>query len=431
MSEADRGHATLAEERRTIGALCAFCFALMLSYGFARPSVESLFVATYSSKALPYAWLGVAVAATLATAIYGRFAGRMELTALFGRVIALIGLLLGLLLGAVHLDTPGAPYLLYLWKDVYIVVLVEMFWTVANSHFRLKEARWLYGIFLACGAAGGIIANHFVGDVAEAIGTEATPLLVFPLLLVCIAATRMMPRTRKAPGEAASTDLLAGLRVIASSRYLGLLLGVIATVQVAVTLIDYQFNVLVEAAYPDKDVRTGVVGDVYFYIEIVSFALQVGAGVVLRALGVAGTLLAVPLLLGAAVTLFLVGPAFLTMAVAKVASKAMDYSIFRAAKEMLYLPLTYDERTQGKAVVDILTYRVAKGGTSFLVLGLNALGAPVMAASGVALGLIAAWVGLTVAIVRRYALRMAEVARLEAAEASRLSLEKSRGGSHG
>jgi len=386
--------------------LCAFCFALLTSYGFARPSVESLFVDTYTSAGLPYAWLGVAVAATLATAVYGRFAARMELTRLFGAVIAVVLLLLAALLAAVHVEVPGAPYLLYLWKDVYIVVLVEMFWTVANSHFRLKEAKWLYGFFCACGAVGGMIANALVGDVAAAIGTDKTPLMVFPLLAVCFVATRLMPHTRKSGGEKAPTDLLAGLRVIKASRYLGLLLAVIATVQVVVTLIDYQFNVLVEAAYPDKDVRTGVVGNVYFYIEVVSFGLQVCTGVVIRVLGVTGTLLAVPLLLGAAVTAFLFVPQFLTMAVAKVASKAMDYSIFRAAKEMLYLPLTYSERTQGKAVVDILTYRVAKGATSFLVLGLNAIGAPAVAATGVALGLLAGWVALTIAIVRRYTRRM-------------------------
>lgn len=416
MSDAPVGRAP--DERRTIVVLCVFCFSLLMSYGFARPSVESLFVDTYTSKSLPYAWLGVAVAATLATIVYGRAAGRMELTRLFGAVIGIVCGLLVLLLGAAHLDVPGAPYLLYLWKDVYIVVLVELFWTVANSHFKLKEARWLYGIFLACGAVGGAIANHFVGDVAALVGTERTPLMVLPMLAICFVTTRLMPKTRKAKGEKPPTDLLAGLQVIRASRYLGLLLAVIATVQVAVTLIDYQFNVLVEAAYPDKDVRTGVVGTVYFYIEVVSFTLQIGTGVVVRLLGVTGTLLAVPLLLGAAVTVFLAAPMFLTMAVSKVASKAMDYSIFRAAKEMLYLPLTYSERTQGKAVVDILTYRVAKGATSFLVLGLEAAGASVMAASGVALGLIAGWVALTMAIVRRYTRRMAEAARLEAAGAA-------------
>lgn len=399
---------TARAEGRTIAVLCGYCFALLMSYGFARPSIESLYIDAYTSEGLPAAWIGVAIAATAVTAVYGRFAGRMELTALFGRVIAVVLVVLAALLAAVRLEVPGAVYLLYLWKDLYIVVLVEMFWTVANHHFELKRARWLYGFFCAMGALGGIVANGLVGRVATALGTESAPLLVFPLLGVCGLLTRWMPVTHKAPGERAPTDLLAGLRVIRRSGYLGLLLAVIAAVQVVVTLVDYQFNVVVEASYPDRDVRTGVVGQVYLYIEVVSFALQVGTGLVVRLLGVTGTLLAIPLVLGGTIAAFFAAPRFLTMAVAKVASKALDYSLFRAAKEMLYLPLDYAEQTQGKAVVDILTYRVAKGATSALLLGLAAVGAPAMAATGAALGLVGVWVALVGAIVRRYRQRMAE-----------------------
>lgn len=396
------------ENRRTIGALLAFAFFLLMSYGFARPSVESFFLDAHGSESLPYAWIGVAIAATVVVGIYSRFAGRMELTALFGRAIGIIAILLGVLLAAVHFEVPGSAYLLYLWKDIYIVVLVELFWTIANSHFQLKKARWLYGFFCAAGAVGGLIANKSVGWVAEAVGTAWTPVAVFPLLLACFVATRFMPHTWRDRGDAPKADALAGLRVIKESRYLFLLLAVIATVQVVVTLIDYQFNVTVEAAYPDKDVRTGIIGDVYFYIELVSFVLQVLTGAVLTVLGVSRTLLLIPVVLGGAVIAFLFSPRFLTMAIAKVASKALDYSLFRAAKEMLYLPLNYEERTQGKAVVDILTYRVAKGLTSGLLLAMNALGAPALAATGAALALIGAWIALIVAIIRRYTRRMEE-----------------------
>ena len=46
----------------------------------------------------------------------------------------------------------------------------------------------------------------------------------------------------------------------------------------------------------------------------------------------------------------------------------MDYSLFRATKELLYLPLTHRERVEGKAVVDVLGYRIAKVAASAIVL---------------------------------------------------------------
>ena len=73
------------------------------------------------------------------------------------------------------------------------------------------------------------------------------------------------------------------------------------------------------------------------------------------------------------------------MVVVKVASKSLDYSIFRAAKELLYLPLSQAEKTQGKALIDMLTYRVAKGGASVLLLILKKAGAALFVASALAL----------------------------------------------
>jgi ATP/ADP translocase len=81
-----------------------------------------------------------------------------------------------------------------------------------------------------------------------------------------------------------------------------------------------------------------------------------------------------------------------------VGSKVFDYSLFRAAKEILYLPLSYAEKTEGKAVVDVLTYRVSKAGASLLLLALAA-----SAVTPTALALLLAWLALTEAVTRKEA----------------------------
>ena len=47
--------------------------------------------------------------------------------------------------------------------------------------------------------------------------------------------------------------------------------------------------------------------------------------------------------------------------------KAFDYSIFRAAKEVLYIPLGFDARYRAKEVIDVFCYRTGKGGSSLLI----------------------------------------------------------------
>ena len=122
--------------------------------------------------------------------------------------------------------------------------------------------------------------------------------------------------------------------------------------------------------------RTAMIGKVYASIDLVSISLQLATGPILRLLGVPLVLLAIPGLLGAAVVGYALVPRYAAIAAAKVASKAFDYSLFRAAKEILYIPLSHPERTQGKAFVDMMSYRMAKGATSLMLLGLVALQRP-------------------------------------------------------
>ena len=78
--------------------------------------------------------------------------------------------------------------------------------------------------------------------------------------------------------------------------------------------------------------------------------------------------------MGSCLVSFTIAPGLLTVSVLKNASKSFDYSIFRAAKEILYIPLTYREKTAGKSIVDMLTYRTAKVGASLILMIFVALG---------------------------------------------------------
>ena len=93
--------------------------------------------------------------------------------------------------------------------------------------------------------------------------------------------------------------------------------------------------------------------------------------------------------------------------VLKVASKCFDYSIFRAAKEILYIPLTRDEKTQGKAIIDVLMYRVGKGASSLLIMGIVGLGASTFIPQ-ITLFFLLVWIGFTLIILQRFRLKKAE-----------------------
>lgn len=352
--------------------LCVMAFLLMSTYAIARPASEALFLSAYGSKSLPYVWLAVALSVVLVVGWYNRVVAQLPLLRMFVWALLVTGGLLGSLLGAQLSGVPGATFALYVWKDVYIVVLVELYWSFANSIFPIRTAKWAYGLFCVMGSLGGIVGNLGVGWAAAHVGTLHTLWLIFPIFVVlgvvCLAFARLSGDVIPERATKADIDLWAGIEVLRKSAYLIYLLFLIGVVQVAITLIDYQYNNMLEVTYTTTEQRTAIIGQVYALIDLASIVLQLMTGVILQFVGVPLTLLGIPFLLALSIGGFMLWPGFAALALAKVISKSTNYSIFKAAKEILYIPLNYREKTQGKAVVDILSYRFAKGVASLVLL---------------------------------------------------------------
>ena len=388
-------------QRIRLVGLAALIFVILASYAVARPATESLFLATNGAESLPLAWIGVGMGSLAVVALYNRWSASIDLVRMFGIVSAISAGILAAILVAMGVDLPGTTWVLYLWKDLYIVVLIEIFWSFANSTVPKERAKWWYGLFCVVGSLGGMAGNLGVGWIAAEWSTAQSLWAVVPLLgLGGIGGFVLAQRTGiAAEAKRTASSLRDGFSVLRTSRFLWLLMALIAITQVVITLIDYQFNVALERFYPDVDERTAAIGRMYASIDAIAIALQLGTGPILRLLGVPLVLLAIPGVLGAAVAGYAIVPRYAAIAAAKIASKAFDYSVFRAAKEILYIPLSRAEKTQGKAFVDMMSYRMAKGATSLMLLALVAMQQP-RAALWLTLGCVVLWVVITVQLNR-------------------------------
>jgi AAA family ATP:ADP antiporter len=390
---------------RVVG-LCALAFLNMLVYAMVRPGTESLFITRHTKAGLPWVWLLVPLGVVGVVTIYNRFVARSDLLRLFSVIAALSGLTLALLLSARAAGLPAVHYVLYTWKDIYMVVLVEVFYSFANSVFPIRTARWVYGLFGLLSSLGGMAGSALLGLVAHHFGTVAAMWAAAPLLLLLTGISWPFARLARS-GELRDRareeghSILAAIRVVRGSSYLLWLLALVAVIQVMTTLVDYEYFSVMAAAYPQEDQLTVVSSAVYFASNLATIGLNSVCGPILRLAGVPLTLLAVPFLLAAGLLVYRAAPSVLTVSVVKVASKCFDYTIFRAAKEILYIPLSHEEKTNGKSIVDIVTYRVAKGGAAALVLLLQALSMVVLV-TPVALALTLAWLIITVVIVKRF-----------------------------
>lgn len=388
-----------------IAGLSFIAFLLMFTYSIARPATESLFLEEHTSKGLPLVWILVAAAMIVAVAIYNYFVAKVDLIKLLGLTSLFSAAILVALVLAQIAKSPLASYGLYVWKDVYVVVLAEIFYTYVNSVFPIKTARWTYGLLGVLGSTGAILGNLAVGALAQSVGTVTTLWYLVPLLLImwifCIPFVKYAGIGSPIEAKYKFSQLSQSITLIRKSSYLTLILALVAIVQIVVTLIDFQYNAVVERVFTELDIRTAMIGKIYAVISFGTLALHFFTGPILRVVGIPITLLVVPAILATSLASFMIVPRFLTMAVTKVASKCLDYSLFRASKEILYIPLSYAEKTLGKSVVDMLTYRIAKAGASFLLMGLVAAGITALV-NWMTLALIAIWLVITIIIMKRF-----------------------------
>ena len=383
--------------------LAGIAVLVLASYEIVRPAAESIFVSEHGVEALPKAWLAIAAGVALTVAAYNRVVARVSLDRVAAGAALASVLLLALVQLARSRQVPGSAYLLYVWEDVYIVVLVESFWSIANNLFNLKSARRIYGLFCAAGSVGGILGARLLRWGTAEWGTDQAIWLVVPVLLGVAAAALTLGRVSPlpAPRPKPRAPLGEGLRLLRSSSYLVLMLLLVLLGQILMNLLDYQFQDIAAAAFPDKDARTAQISKVYEAISYGALTLQLLTAFIVRILGVRGVLVGVPALFGAASLALLFSPGFLVAAGSKVTSKVLDYSVFRAAKEMLYLPLSYEEKTQGKAIIDILTYRLAKGGAALMLQGLISLSVTAMVAP-LSVLVALAWGAVALVLAQRY-----------------------------
>ena len=104
-------------------------------------------------------------------------------------------------------------------------------------------------------------------------------------------------------------------------------------------------------------------------------ALQfIGAPLLLNFVNIRVVHLLMPVVHLVAITVAIIEPTVFTVGLAFFLFKAFDYSVFRAAKELLYVPLSFDERYRAKPIIDVFGYRAGKGGSSVVIVLLQKAG---------------------------------------------------------
>jgi len=358
---------------RAVALITAAGTLALCGYEMIRSAAASVFLAHYPAERLPEALVLVPLAMFALTWLFSVVLRRIGPGPTFTATLVFSGLVLAGSAWAVQHGVPGAPFFLYIFAQAYIVLIVEQVWAFINSRLKPRQGKRWNGVIIAASTLGSITGGIATGRLSVGLGSVTIAVLAAALT----ASAALVGRTafRKAGPQPTSPDRKPArlsdhfawdlLRKDPTIRRLA---WMVAAQQSVSVLLDIAFHRALQTAMPLQDPRTAFLG--YFWAGVNLFSLVLQLGVcpwLLSRAPMRRVHGAVPLLYGTAALGAAAFPLLPVLGAAFFLSKTVDYSIFRAAKEVLYIPLSFTARYRAKMTVDALIYRSTKGVVSGLL----------------------------------------------------------------
>ncbi len=381
-----------------------------------KPVRSALFLSQFGSSQLPYVYIAVAVFLGVVAAAFARFGPRVDLPRFIVGISCFFSFNLMLFWLAALRGWSFTGFVFYVWVSTVIALLPSVFWLLANYVFYAHEGRRLFPVVMAGGLSGSILGGGATSLLVPLLGTTgmmpvAGVLFLLIALLTWITASRERERMserradlRRQERSRSSPEDESPYRLLARSRYLTRVAALVLLTSLVSTLVDYQFNSVVEKSFATEDALTRFFGAFFAAINVLAFILQLAfSGRVLSRLGVGAGLMALPLgLLGSSFS-FVLLPSLVTASFLKTADDGLSNSMNRASLEVLYLPLALSVKNRLKIWIDLFVERVSRGLGGLFILGATAVGSLTAPELGYAvLVLLVPWILLVVSLRREY-----------------------------
>ncbi|MBI3298152.1 MAG: hypothetical protein HYZ75_08310 [Elusimicrobia bacterium] len=403
------------EDRRKALLLASYFFLVIAAFWIQKPLRTSKFVHFIGAKNLPYAKLGTAFIVLPIMLGYSALTRRVrrEQIALAACVLFAAGsLVFWRLFSGPSPD--WAHYAFFFYVDVYITVMLAVFWSFANDITPPDQARRIYGVVGAGGILGGAFGSAVPGWLAGRLGPPRLLLICFAVMLLMSGVARVLAGTEKGTGAPPALEpggdwkaAWAGAGLTLRTPYLLCIAGMICCYEIVSNFIDYQFSAAAGAAFTAEGSLTAFLGKLSTANIALSVLFQlVVTSYVLRRHGPRVGVLVLPVVLAAGSALFLALPVFPIILALFSSDAIVHYSMNQSSKETLYTPTDEATKYRAKAFIDMFVFRAGKGVSALLILLFNTVlapaGWPARSLSAAALVFALVWLALARRAGRRF-----------------------------
>ncbi|MBI5462673.1 MAG: ATP translocase [Gammaproteobacteria bacterium] len=353
-------------------------FLIIAALYHLKPASRSLFIGALGSDYLPYVWIATAVGLALVIGVYHRLVAR------YSRMHVVLGscavFIACLLVFYVWLNADGfvPAFAFYVFVDMLSVILVEQFWSLTNSIHTTEDGKRWYGLIGTGGLLGGMAGGALSGAFITHLHLSTTDLLPIAaailglLMLLTLWMGRLGLYTEHTGMRNNGAHASGDWHAIVRHRYLLLIATILLLAQMVEPLVEFQFMKVVEAGIGDRETRTAYLGNFFSVLSAVAIGINLLiTPLVHRWLGALGGLFAQPLAVSVGSLLYMTQASLDSGAFLKIADRGLSYSINRASKELLYVPIDPLLIYQAKAWIDMFGYRLFRVLGSVLILVLT------------------------------------------------------------
>lgn len=393
------------QERRLLVLMGALVATLFCAYTIAKVLRDALFLAEFGALALPYAYIGVALAA----------AGFVWLESLVARRFTRIGATrfnqyaaIGFS-GLAAVVLPHVPHWtivgFYLWTGSQAMMLLPHFWALALDVWDSRRARSVFPLLGGCGLLGGLAGGAFAAWSTPILKPAGLMWILAGLLVAAYALTLMVEVHRaRRPTPAETTSTTSRWGIILRSTYIKVLAVALALSVIVGTLVDFQFKFFIQQLYPDPHALTQFLGKFYVGLNALSLLFQLSvAGWVLKRFGLGPATATQPVTAILFTSWIVVGPLWWAIVALRWLQGVVFQTLGKSSAEIYYTAIHPRERRRIKPAIDTLVERWSDAAVGvLLIVVLHTVGVRTSVVAVVTLVLAVAWMAVLFVLNRQY-----------------------------
>jgi AAA family ATP:ADP antiporter len=376
-------------EMRALGWSWLYIFSVLFSYYILRPIRDEMGVAG-GVENLQWLFTGTLLGMLVINPPFAALVARLPRVKFIAASYRFF--LANLLLFALLLHVATAEQniwlgrLFFIWISVFNLFVVSVFWALMVDVFDAEQGKRLFGFIAAGATLGGIFGSSLTASLAKQV--SPTYLLLISALLLeaavfCVARlTKLSDALQRRPAEQSSEgpiggSAFSGLSHALSSSYLINVSGFILLFAITSTFLYFQQAEIAKQSFADRGARTAFFARVDLWVNVLTLGAQLFlTGRVLRWIGVALTLAALPLLSVVGFSALALAPTIAVVVVYQVVRRAGNFAFARPSREVLFTVVPREDKYKAKSFIDTVVYRLGDqvGAWSYAGLGLLGLG---------------------------------------------------------